>query len=200
LSIQNVGQPLKRRRRIQATLLTSRNALAACQPDYRCLPTFAVGDATAVLAERSGFGPVMTASGDAIALANLVAKTIMPSGGSLYLPTGHGQGFELAASLRLKGFKVVRHVVYEARPVLALPANADIQLRQNGVDVVMFFSAETARHFVRLITASGLKDVMNTVGAVSISERAAAPLRQLAWRSIRIADKPNQDSMLVLLQ
>jgi len=63
----------------------------------------------------------------------------------------------------------------------------------------MFFSGETSRHFVRLLRAAALADAIRDVDAVSISERAAVPLRPLPWRRISVAAKPNQDAMLVLL-
>jgi uroporphyrinogen-III synthase len=64
---------------------------------------------------------------------------------------------------------------------------------------VMFFSTETASHFVRLIRAAGLEDSLSKVEAVSISERATMPLRQLPWGRIRVAPRPDQNSMLALL-
>lgn len=199
LSIEHVGRKMRLPSRVQATLLTSRNGVTGCPQDCYDHPAFAVGDATASLARQAGFKKVMTASGDAIALANLVTTTIMPQGGSLYLPTGSRQGFELANSLRVRGYRVVRHVVYKANAVLTLPTNAEINLRNHGVEVVMFFSSETARHFVRLVAAAGLSGVFHDVDAISISERASMALRQLTWRRIRVAAYPDHDSMVALL-
>jgi uroporphyrinogen-III synthase len=64
----------------------------------------------------------------------------------------------------------------------------------------MFFSGDTSRHFVHLLSAAGLVDAVANVEAVSISERAAVALRTLHWRRIRIAARPNQDAMLALLE
>jgi uroporphyrinogen-III synthase len=64
----------------------------------------------------------------------------------------------------------------------------------------MFFSAETARHFVRLIRAAKLDEVLGDVDAVAISERSTVALRDLPWRRISVASKPNQDAMLALLK
>jgi uroporphyrinogen-III synthase len=152
------------------------------------------------LARQAGFEHVWTASGDAMALAELVLKTVSPANGSLYLPTGYRQGLELAARLRLDGYRVFRHVGYKATPVAELPTHAECCLRQSDVKAVMFFSTETARHFVRIIRAAGLENALNTVEAVSISERATMPLRQLVWRRISVAAKPDQNSMLALLR
>lgn len=182
-----------------ATLLTSRNAVAACASSLFDLPVFAVGTATARRATEAGFKRVFNADGDADALAKLVANTMSPADGALFLPTGQGQGGAIASALRLQGFRVIRRVAYRTVCTPTLPAAAVIDLRNGALSAAMFFSGETARHFVHLIQAAGLANAVRDVDAVSISEAAAMPLRSLPWRCIGVAAKPNQDAMLVLL-
>jgi uroporphyrinogen-III synthase len=185
---------------IAATLLTSRNAVAACPPSLYNRPVFAVGAATAAQAAEAGFTRVFNADGDARALAGLVAATLSPAAGPLFLPVAEGQGGELTALIREHGFRVVRRVAYRALAASSLPEAATRALSQGQLTHAMFFSGETSRHFVRLIRAAGLVEAISDVEAVSISERAAVALRPLPWRRIRVAAKPNQDAMLVLLQ
>jgi uroporphyrinogen-III synthase len=185
---------------LAATLLTSRNAVQACPPSLHDHPVFAVGAATAAQAKKTGFSRVFSADGDATALATLVANTLAPQDGTLFLPTAQRQGGELAASLRQRGFRVLRRVAYEAVSVETLPQAAAGALRQGELAAAMFFSGETSRHFVRLLRAAELGEAVRDVEAVSISERAAVALRSLPWRRICVAAKPNQDAMLALLQ
>jgi uroporphyrinogen-III synthase len=180
-------------------LLTSRNAVAACPPSLHDRPLFAVGTATASQAIEAGFRRVFNADGDAATLAALVADMLSPADGSLFLPTAQGQGTDLTRSLRQNGFHVIRRVAYKAAGVPVLPDSAATHLRQGNLAAAMFFSGETSRHFVRLLRAAALADAIRDVEAVSISERAAVPLRPLPWRRISVAAKPNQDAMLVLL-
>ena len=184
---------------ITATVLTSRNAVAACPSSFHDRPVFAVGTATAARAREIGFTRVFNADGDAAALAKMIAGTLPPADGSLFLPTGQGQGLDLAKSLRQQGFNVIRRVAYQAKSVPTLPDAAAIHLRRRQLAAAMFFSGETARHFVHLLKAAGLTDAVRDVEAVSISERATMALRTLPWRRISVAAKPNQDAMLVLL-
>jgi uroporphyrinogen-III synthase len=184
---------------VAATLLTSRNAVAACPRFLHDRPVFAVGTATAACAADAGFSKVLNADADAAGLASLIAATLSPADGSLFLPTGQGQGAELATSLRQRGFHVLRRVAYQANRVTTLPDAAVSDLRRHQLTAAMFFSGETSRHFVRLIQAAGLAETVNGVDAVSISERAAVPLRLLHWRRIKVAAKPNQEAMLVIL-
>lgn len=182
-----------------ATLLTSQNAVASCPPCLHDRPVFAVGTATAKRATEAGFKHVFNANGDANSLARLVADTLSPAEGRLFLPTGQGQGTDLAASLRQRGYRIVRRVAYQAVGVSVLPEPAAICLRQHQLAAAMFFSGDTARHFVRLLRATTLSDAVRDIEAVSISERAAVALRHLPWRRISVAAKPNQEAMLALL-
>jgi uroporphyrinogen-III synthase len=185
--------------RVAATLLTSSNAIAACPPWLHARPVFAVGTATAIRAAEAGFSRVFNADGDATALTTLVAKTLSPEDGSLFLPTRQGEGTDLASTLRRHSFHVVRRVAYRAGYEAVLPEVAATHLRRSQLAAAMFFSAETSRHFVRLLQAAKLTDAVRDIEAVSISERAAVALRPLPWRRISVAATPNQDAMLVLL-
>jgi uroporphyrinogen-III synthase len=184
---------------VAAVLLTSRNAVTACPPSLHNRPVFAVGAATAARAAEAGFSHVFNADGDAQALSKLVASTLSSEAGPLFLPTGQGQGTNLAASLRERGFTVLRRVAYQAVCVPALPEAVATHLRQRQLTAAMFFSGQTSRHFVHLLQAARLSDAVRDVEAVSISERAAMALRSLPWRRISVAATPNQDAMLVLL-
>jgi uroporphyrinogen-III synthase len=183
-----------------ATVLTSRNAVQACPHVMHSHPVFAVGTATAAEAVNAGFSQVFNADGDASALTDLIANTLFPQHGTLVLAVAQGQGVELADALRERGFRVLRRVAYRSAPVEKLSAEAQSALAQGQVTCAMFFSGETSRHFVRLLRAAKLGHAVRDVEAVSISERAAVPLRSLPWRHIQVAAKPNQDAMLALLQ
>jgi len=185
--------------RLAATLVTSRNAVSACPLACRERPLFAVGSATATCATEAGFTQVIDADGDAMALAGVVESRLSPKDGSLFFPTARGQGFPLVNCLRQRGYSVIRRVAYEATPVPVLPQEAVSDLEQQRLTAALFFSTETARHFVRLVLEAGLGRAVINVKAVSISERAAMPLRKLPWRQISVAVKPNQDAILALL-
>lgn len=187
-------------KRVAATLLTSRNAIAGCPPSLYAYPVFAVGTATANEAMRAGFSQVYDAAGDATALVDLVARTLSRLPSRLFLPTGQGQGTELAASLRQRGFQVIRRVAYTVSGVPVLPEVAATHLRQRQLAAATFFSGETARHFVHLVKAAKLIETVREVEAVSISERTAVALSALPWRRMSVAPRPNQDAMLKLLK
>ena len=93
---------------------------------------------------------------------------------------------------------MLHRIVYAAGPVANLPPAAVAALKQ-GAGTAMFFSSETARHFVRLVQQADLTDTVRASEAVAISRLTGVALEALPWRRIRVAVRPNQDEMLALL-
>jgi len=184
---------------LQAILVASGNALGGIPPSHRRLPMFAVGAATAARAHAAGFAIVSSADGDADALIRLVTRACDAAGAPLLLLAGRDQGVALAGALRAHGFHVIRRVTYTAAPVPHLPATARDALRAGTLAAALFFSADTARHFVRLLGRARLHEAVRTVDALAIGGPAAVALQALPWRRIRVAARPNQDAMLALL-
>jgi uroporphyrinogen-III synthase len=160
----------------------------------------AVGNATARRARARGFMTVHSADGDARALAHLAEQLCAPSGLPLFLASGEGQGHALSAMLENAGFTVLHHAVYAAVPVASLPEPARQALCNGSLRSALFFSAETARVFVRLTNENSLGDQTVSIEAVAIGSETAVALQDLPWRQIRVAPKPNQDEMLALLR
>ena len=186
----------------QALLLTSRAAARAVPRSLASLPVFAVGEATAAEARAHGFVTVTAAEGDAAALAALVAARLDPAAGPLLLAVGAGYGDELGAKLRLGGFRVQRRVVYAARPAEELPEAARAAMAAKAVVAALFFSPRSAGCAIALVRAAGLAGTLARAEALAISPRVAAVLDAAAeprWRGVRVAAKPDQDSLLRLL-
>lgn len=200
---------LARLPRCQAILLTSRAAARALTPQaFRspgpCPLVIAVGAATAAEAEARGF-PVVEAApgGDAASLAAHVAATRRPADGPLLLAVGAGYARDLEAALRARGFRVLRRVVYAARPATSLPEPARAALAGSQVRAALFLSPRSAACAISMLRGAGLGGSVGSIEALCISERvaraaadAAAPLR---WQATRVAPRPNQEAVLQLL-
>lgn len=179
-----------------AVLVTSGHAVLGVAA-LRNLPLLAVGDATAALARQAGFGRVMSAAGDATALAAL-ARRELPAHARILLAVGAGQGTALAATLRHAGFRVQRRIVYAAHGVRALPPHAATALQAGAIEAALFLSAETARVFAAILSAS-LHPSLAGVTALAIGEPAAAALRALPWGQVRVSAEPTLEGVLALL-
>jgi uroporphyrinogen-III synthase len=188
----------------QALLLSSRAAARALAPAASpALPVLAVGEATAAEARAHGFVNVTAAEGDAAALAALARARLDPAAGPLLLAVGAGYGAELAAALRRGGFRVRRRVVSSAEPAAALPDAARAALAAEAVVAALFFSPRSAGCAIALLRAAGLTGTLARADALAISPRVAAVLAAAApdprWRGLRVAARPDQDSLLRLL-
>jgi uroporphyrinogen-III synthase len=182
---------------LQAVLIASSNAIDRLPPGYRALPLLTVGDATATRASEAGFATVQSAGGDAADLAALAAARLDPAAGALLLAVGQGQSTALTADLRRRGFRVQRRVVYTAASVARFPTAAHAAIG-NGLRAAMFFSTETAEAFAQLLPAR-LAPALSGTDALTIGAAAAAAVRHLPWRAVRVAVSPTQDGVLALL-
>jgi uroporphyrinogen-III synthase len=200
LDVHTVQPSLPPPDRIAAVLMASGNAARSFPPAWHATPVLTVGDATARRAREAGFRTAISADGDAVALAALVRAQLRPDDGPLLLAAGEGQSLPLAAALRRDGFRVIRRVVYAARPAKALPEPARIALESGRTRAVLFFSAETARQFMRLVTWAGAGACLRTCEAITIGPRVAVALEGAGWSRIRVASGPNQADMLSMLR
>ena len=159
-----------------------------------------VGDATAERARAAGFAQVLSAAGDAEALAEFVIRHQSPSDGTLLLASGRGQGQALAAALRQAGYRVARRVVYAAVPARDLTAAAVRRLaRRPGACRAVLLGRDRAP--VRPPGAACRPgETLAGVEAISIGRPAAVALEALPWRGVRVAARPTQDEMLALLR
>jgi uroporphyrinogen-III synthase len=200
LEITRIAGPLPSVGGIAAILLASGHAIAGLTAEYRSCPVLTVGSATARRATQAGFGDVQSADKDAAALARLVRERIDPREGALLLAAGRGQSLTLAAELRGFGYRVARRVVYSAAPVGRLPDPARAALMNDRVRTVLFYSAETARCFMRTVGAAGLTGTLKSREAITIGDLAGMALKGEYWARVRVASKPTQDEMLALLR
>lgn len=187
---------------VQAILATSANgirAFAERNPERR-IPVFAVGDATARLAENAGFASVSTASGDVETLAELIFEALPADGGELLHVAGTKVAGDLGGRLGEQRFRYRREVIYEAKRVPALDPAAIEAIQAGTIDGILFYSPRTASIFVELADRAGIKDDLDDVAAYCLSEAVARRIEGLAWRVIGIANRPDQESMLALLE
>lgn len=186
--------------RLQAVLIASGSALAGLPAGYRTLKLLAVGNASADRARDAGFSRVLSADGDAAALAILASTECDPAGLPLLLAAGRGQSLALAAALRARRFRVIRRATYAAMPARAMPPEAATALREATLRAALFFSGETAHLFARLLVNAGMREAVHDIDACTIGAAAATAIQKLPWRRVLRAAQPTQDAMLALLR
>ncbi len=183
---------------VQAILITSANgarALAAATP-RRDVRVLAVGRASAEATRKEGFADVASADGDVHALAALVRRALDRKAGALLHASGADVAGDLAGMLAKDGFDARRVSLYEARMADALPAEAAKVLVEQAVQGVTLFSPRSADSFVRLLRAARLERQAAPLTAFCLSAAVARAASGLAWRSIEIAARPDQEALV----
>ncbi|MEQ8194068.1 MAG: uroporphyrinogen-III synthase [Rhodospirillales bacterium] len=187
---------------VQAILITSANgarALARRTPE-RSIPLFAVGDASAEIARSFDFTSVDSAAGDVTALAALVKQRLSPARGSLLHVAGTRVAGNLAGDLEAAGFSLRREVLYAAHAAHRLADRTVGLMRAGGIGMVLLYSPRTAATFAALIRESGLEEACKTVTAFCLSLAVAEAAGDLPFADIRVADIPNQETLIATIE
>jgi uroporphyrinogen-III synthase len=191
-----------------AVIVTSANALRGIAPhlaDSRLLklPLFAVGEHTAVAARDAGFGEVMTATGDAAALRDLVlasvkAKQLKKASTLLYL-AGADLARDLAGELGEKGFTVVTHTTYRMVPESSLPREVCDAFVANRIKAVLHYSRRSARAFLDAARAGGVEISALALPQCCISAAVASILRDAGATQVTAAAQADENALFEAL-
>lgn len=191
----------------QALLVTSANALRALDhlgaaEQLLQVPVLAVGPASAHHARDMGFADVREAGGNVDGLARLVLDTLLPGGPPLLYITGTSRAGDLKGDLEAQGFAVHRSELYSAITLDALPAEVTALLMSGEPCAVLLYSPRSARTWLDLVAASHAAGNLSGVKHLCLSDAVAkVVISSVSQQScIAVADAPNDDAMMALLQ
>jgi uroporphyrinogen-III synthase len=186
---------------ICALVATSSNGVRAFarRCGRRDLPIFTVGATTTATARAAGFVDVTSSAGDALMLAELIGKSLEPAAGALLHVCGRSSAPGFSESIAGAGFDLRKWELYETvyRPELS----ADIidAVGECAVDAVLVLSPESGRTLVESLLRAGLAGRCRGIIACCISPAAALTTKEFAFGAVRIAQRPDLDSVLALL-
>ncbi|HEX8232481.1 MAG TPA: uroporphyrinogen-III synthase [Caulobacteraceae bacterium] len=185
---------------VAALAFTSRNAVAAFPPGLiaHAPKVFTVGAATAEAASAAGFGEVLSADGDGLALAELIAAHAGALEGEVLHLGPEEPAFDLVGALSAKGVPARHLPLYRTR---TLPMTDEVRAALNGaaapLDGLVVHSPKGARQAAELLVSQPRRGELT---AFAISETAAAPLRSLGLGAVHAAAAPNEEALLALIE
>jgi uroporphyrinogen-III synthase len=173
-------------------LFTSQNAVQAfCQmTDDRHWLAYTVGDATAMLAKKSGFRSVESAAKDIGALIRLIDKNHGGEQVSFYYPSAAEISADLPTLLNELGFKVTRAIVYKTMANKTPSPALEKCIRNKQPIFALIYSVKGAQ----ALTALGI-DTEN-FDLISLSKNVDAALGDIVANSRKIADSPTHAALL----
>lgn len=183
---------------VQALLATSANgvrAFARLSP-HRDLPVLAVGPQTAEAARVAGFRRIEDADGAVPDLVALTARLLAPGTGTLLYACGTPNRQGLAEKLSARGYLVRSEILYDVRAAGELPPHAAQALAAGALDAALFYSPRSAEIFRACLARQGLES--RKLIALCISPATRQALGDLAFREVRVAERPNQSALLAL--
>jgi uroporphyrinogen-III synthase len=195
--------------RYSAVIVTSANALRGIEPHLKGhrmleLPLFAVGEHTAAAARRAGFTHVVSASGDAanlrdLVLASMKAKELKKASTLLYL-AGAEIARHLAGELEESGLRVVTQTTYKMTAVTSLPREACDAFAANRVEAVLHYSQRSARAFLDAARAAGVEISALAIPQCCISAAVASVVRDAGATQVMVASTPDENALLEALE
>lgn len=186
-----------------AVAITSSNALRHASTQLLAAlgtkPCLTVGDRTAEQARAAGFGSVVSAKGDADALARLVLDQTGPAARIAYL-CGVVRRLEFESAVAgSSGRTVVPIETYDMQRVDYGEPDLEKALGQESVDAVLVYSAESADALSRLSASATAAHRLAGALFCCLSARVAAALTMKSSR-IRIAERPEQQALFDVLK
>lgn len=202
LTLKAASTPDKAPPETAALALTSPNGARAfaALTDRRDWQIFAVGDATAQMAQSLGFMDVSCAYGAVDDLAELIIKARPKH--VVHLSGVHVAG-NLVGTLMRAGIAAERTIIYATQPVNALPEAAQVALAQLSADspphAVLLFSPKGAHRFVTLMQKD-YAAYLPRLHIVSLSSAIDAILGDISFASRHIALTPDETSLIGALE
>jgi len=190
--------------RYDGVLMTSANAARALTAHPRGgelirLPCFTVGGRTAETARGAGFTDVVSADGAFGDLINLVAAAAKQSARLLYL-AGEDRAGDLSGELAKRGIAVDTVVIYRALAAEKLPAHLTEALKHGSLDGALHYSRRSVGTLLALARHGGAIPALTDIAHYCLSAEVAAPLREAGATRIEIAPRPDEASLLGLIQ
>lgn len=201
LTIQPLEADLSVTQDAQALVFTSLNGVrhTAQRIADRSKPVFTVGYRTAEAAYKAGWRNIISADGDAIALADLLLNRTSAADGPLVHLCGQEHKESLAKTLTDAGYKIHTIPVYVARPIAQMTDDARIALQGGDISLVLLYSPRSAQQFRLQLKAAALEKALPNMAAGCLSPAVAAQAGD-GWQRKIVARTPDENALFTALE
>lgn len=184
-----------------ALLITSRHAayaLADFPPEWRDLPVYCVGQATAEYVKEYGYRHMIPGTSDILALLPRMAAEL-PSGGRIVYLAGEDRRVDVASLMAAREIEVTTLITYHATPETTLSPTLIDALREGTIGAVAFFSPRSAEVATNLLKRYALDTRAPYIDTFCFSLNVAKTAGHLPWKSLYTCHSPSRDAMIDLI-
>jgi uroporphyrinogen-III synthase len=166
----------------------------------RDFPLWCVGAESASIATKLGFQNIHVAEGSAKSLIQNLQNVKMTSHDKpvLYL-SGDVIRVDLVGALKRKGMPAKRIIVYNTQEATDLLQQTKEAIIAGQLDVILFYSARTAKVFRNLCQRANLISYFKTIMAVCLSQSIYNEIQSIPWKSARISNTTTTNDLLLAL-
>lgn len=184
-----------------ALIFTSANGVRAFyqNSDVRNIPAFCVGENTLEEVRKGGFDTYRSARGNIDDLIEMLEGEEI-DGPYLYI-----RGKEISKPLvdAVPGKQIEEQVLYHTEIPKKMTVNCVGLIKDATFSHVMFFSKRTAETFAALIdkeeAPETLREGLKSTKALCLGDSMIECLSVLPWEDIKVAERPDRDGILDLL-
>lgn len=186
----------------QAVVVTSAQgvkALAGLSAD-RTTPIICVGEQTAEAAQKESYAAIHIGDGTGASLPDIIDTVCDKASGPVLYARGEKIAVDLGAALSERGFDVIQRVVYYADPHESLSEEVAAALTAGQARLVVFFSAATASHFIRLVEKAGLMRALTPTKALCLGGGMIESIKDLPFAAVIPAAHPSRAALIALIK
>jgi uroporphyrinogen-III synthase len=187
-----------------ALVITSANSCRAVASHPRIAelvhrPIFTVGLHSAGAAREAGFADVIASDGDVDELAQLLTEKFKARDRRLLYLAGEDRTADLAAGLAAHGIQMKTVIIYRAVKVSEFPPPVRDAIGAGEIDGVLHFSRRTTESYLSSAVGAALLDRALVPFHYCLSAQVARPLLQAGATTVRVAQRPNETSLVELV-
>ena len=159
---------------------------------------FTVGDGTYIEAKKSGYKNINNANGDVFNLIGIINKNYVDINTNILHITSLQPNKHFINAFKNTNINYEILPVYESRIIDDFKIKIENFLIQNS-GVLTFFSSRTADSFFNIVNKMKLNKYCSKQIIVGLSTQIVKRLESLKFKEIYIAKKPNEESLLSII-
>ena len=187
----------------EAMLFTSAHAVDAVIEQFRWDMSknkiFAIGDKTAEKLISYGVQNLLQANGTSEDLCRIIAKNLSSQSAPILHLCGRHVSDTLKYWIDHYTLNVQPLAIYKAKEMQDIPENVQSLIIDGKISDVIFYSARTAKIFVKIMKKKGLENLFQETRVLCLSPSVVKSIEEFCWGDIKIAKTPSTCAILDLL-